>query len=698
MDVDQTASGEKKLDARQQFQTDLDCARAQRDDLEAAIAKDSELISAIRVALDSMAAAVWRDVFAQQQRAKRDVILFSALKLAWLGSMQFPAIGALLVVAVSSTMAFRLAGAVVSASLYALFFIVGYYTSRDRALVQVKKARSTYLGDDGRDLRFVAFTHCESGMHHPLIGFDGPQRNGTFADRSWKIPGLRDDEALQEIFVEVIDERRSSVLLTRFPDKKPTLVHADLENPFIRGYGVFFQRALERNLPSVSLHAQNFREAVLRAGALRIAKQRCATMERELHEFDGTVAALSQTPLSPGVRDKLLRAVMSFRMGDSVARHGTMLFARTAIDIKDIVETAARAGAAAFVPFSFSSLKIGYVGQGAAQVARAFENARRCRSVIFIEDGDKLFDRTGSTGFEPMRREIEQAFLKQWEALEERSDVWIVAAVHDRESIDPAIVSHFGTLIDLTPKAKEDAAPMMADVADRPIFEESFVLPQTACERIEVLAAMFAHAEAMERQGIIVPRAVLFAASSSAARRAAIHGIASRSGLSVVHAGLIALDDAMAEADAGQPAIVVVELPDIADPGSIAHLCVTLDELHAGTSQTFLIATVRDLPHVDPELRERFGETIDIPGVDASTRRETLYALLSGKPLDFNLEQHIDAFARATEGMSEDRLHDYVENAVSRAAMRAIALGEADNVNVTLGDFGRVEREPQTAA
>ncbi|MDP9110495.1 MAG: ATP-binding protein, partial [Candidatus Eremiobacteraeota bacterium] len=534
MDVSRPMQGENELDARQQLQADLDSARAERDGMERAIASDTERIANIRTALDAMIAAVWRDVCAQQQRAKRDDIWMAAVKLEWLGSMQFPSIGVLLVVAVASTFAFHVAGAAFSAALYGVFFVGGYFTARDQSLAQLKKARRSYLGDDGRDVRFVAFTHCESGLHHPLIGFDGPRKNGSFAARSWKIPGVRDDEALKEVFVEVIDERHASVLLTRFPEKKPTLVHADLENPFIRAYGVFFQRALERQMPAVAAQAEEFRQAVLRAGEMKKLGERCLAIETELREFDGTQAIMSNVPLSMTVRNKLVRQIVLFRMADPSVRRGMMLFAQDGFDLQAIVETVARAAAATFVPFSFSSLKIGYVGQGAAQVARAFDTARRSRSVLYIEDGDKLFNNTGASGFEPMRREIQQAFLKQWDALDDRSNVWLIAAVHDRDSIDPTVIAHFGTLVDLTPQGR-DAATAMEEIADRPIFEESFQLPEGATEKVRVLSAMFAHVRTMERQGITVPRGVLLAASSAAARRAVSASLTAQSGLKAVH-------------------------------------------------------------------------------------------------------------------------------------------------------------------
>ncbi|MEO9170816.1 MAG: AAA family ATPase [Candidatus Baltobacteraceae bacterium] len=696
--------GENDLDARQQLQAELDSARAERDGIEKALAADAERIAAIRVSLDSMTAAVWRDVFLQQQRAKRHDVWMAALKLEWLGSWQFPAIGILLIVAISSTMALHTFGPIFSTFLYAVFLLAGYVTARDQCLTQLKKARRSYLGDDGRDIRFVAFTHSESGLHHPLIGFDGPRRNGSFEDRAWKIPGVRDDEALKEIFIEVIDDRHANVLLTRFPDKKPTLVHADLENPFIRAYGVFFQRALERQMPSVAAKAEEFRQTVVRMGERKKLAERVGAIERELRELDGTQAVMSNMPVSLTVRNKLLGQTVFFRMGDASVGRGLMLFAQAGFDVNEIVETIARASAATYIPFSFSSQKIGYVGQGAAQVARTFESARRARSIIFIEDGDRLFNNTGATGFEPMRREVQQAFLQQWDALEDRADVWLIAAVHDREAIDQTVLAHFGTLIDLTPHARSEQEPASEAVPDRPLFDESVAIPEEAGEKVRILSAMFAHVETMERQGITVPRGVLVAGPSVNARNAAIHSLVAQSGLTLVQGSMLDLDAATAQARAALPAIVLLDIPEFADPGSIAHLCVFIDELNSTKTPVFILATARKATDVEQELRARFGDVIEIPGLDASTRREKLLELISGKPVEFDISEHLESFERETEGMSEERLREYVEDAIGRAAMRAISLGKPDRVSVSLRDFGAAgepeyaESRPQTAA
>ncbi|HEV7180181.1 MAG TPA: AAA family ATPase [Candidatus Baltobacteraceae bacterium] len=678
--------------------------RAEREGLDRAIAGDVERVGAIRTALDTAVTAVWRDVFTQQQRAKSGDNFASAIRLEWFGGYQFAAIAGMLLIAVMSFLAFHGLAVAIMAVLYCGLAGIGYVAFQNQCVEQIKKARSSYLGADGSDVRFVAFTHIESGLNHPLVGLDGPLRNLQFDDRSWKIPGVRDDEALKETFVEVIDDRRSNVLLTRFPDKKPTLVHADLENPFIRSYGVFFQRALERHLPAVSAQADDFREVVARMGGRKRVAERVKLVEDELKDYDGTHAIMSTLPVSLVVREKLLRQVVLFRLGERSSQRGMMLFAHDAFDMKEAVQTLARASAASFVPFSFSSSKIGYVGQGASQVARIFETARRARSIIFIEDGDRLFNSTGSVGYESMRREVLAALTTHWDELDERSGVWIVAAAKDRDAVDPAILARFGSLIDLTPQvstpASGDAAPL------NPIAEpEAPAFGDAIAERVRILAAMFAHVDAMERQSIAVPRGVLVAGPSERANHAVIASIVEQAGLSLVAARMDDLDTAIHAARERERAIVSVDVPEDADPGSIAHLCVLIDDLIAQSTPIFILASTGNAAMIDPELRARFSETIDASGLDGAARRGRLLELFAGKPLEFDAAEHLDHFAGLTGGMNEERLREYVEEAIGRAAVRAIERGHPDQVRVSLEDFSAAEAaadapqpQPGTAA
>ena len=693
--VDSPPTDSPDVDPKQWLRDDVESARAQRDDLDRQIAADRERLASIRNALDNMVNAAWRDVFGQQQHMRERDSITNALTLGWTGAYQLFAIAAFVVVAGGLIYGLQATGLVLGIGLYLVLALTGYLVARDQCLAPIRKARASYLGSGGKDVRFVAFTRYEPGLNHPLIGYDGPV-DGVLEDRAWKIPGVREKEALEETFVEVIDERRSNVLLTRFPDKKPTLVHADLENPFIRSYGVFFQRALERHLPQVKTQAEEFREVVAHSGQRKDLDDRLRRMEEELREYDGTAAIVKALALPATVRNALLRQVILFRLGDPAVRRGLFIRGDDRVDLTDVMQTLARAAAATLLHLSFSQIKIGYVGQGAATVSRIFATAKRARSIIFIDEAERFFTTTGSAAYEAMRKEVVQALWSEWEELEGRPDVWVVAGANTMEGLDEGIIARFGAAIDLMPPSfgTETVTTVVDmgsddDKAVAIIPEASGDLPEPVLKRSRMLAAMFAHVATMESQGITVPRAVLVAGPSADARLSTIKNIADQTGLPVIPANIDALDEAIAKARAAGHALVVVEVPAYGDPGSIAHLAITIDRLTEAKEPLFIVAETTDATALDPELRSRFPEFVDLTELAPQARREKLEALLDGKPLGFDLALALDHLEAETDGMTEDQLRHFVDEAGRAAALRAIDAGTPEHVTMELVDFAR---------
>ncbi len=681
-------AGTSDADPKHELQSDVERARAEREDLERQILSDRERLGEIRIALDAAMNATWRDVFGQQQAMRERENIASALTFGWLKEYQWFAIAAVVGLAAGAIALLQATGAFVSLGVYLALALIGYFVARDQCLMLVRKARSSYLADDGKDVRFVAFTHYEPGLSHPLIGFDGP-RTGTIKDRAWKIPGVREKDALEETFVEVIDERGSNVLLTRFPDKKPTLVHADLENPFIRAYGVLFQRALERHLPSVTKQADEFRSVVQHFGQRRILDERLRKIEAELHEFDGTAAIMRSLPVSSVVRNKLLRQVVLFRLGDPASRRGLFLVTGDRADPTDVLQTLARASAASLLHLSFSQIKIGYVGQGASTVSRLFDSAKRTRAILFIDEAERFFAASGSAAYESMRREVVQAIVKEWDALDENADVWIVAAAKSRDDLDQGMVARFGTVIDFTPPdaAMEHCTTVIDGAAAAVEPVEAVVLPELVVARVRLLSAMFAHVDTMESQGISVPRAVLIAGPLQPPKQYVIESLMEQTSLPLIDAPIDEIDDAMLRArDCGR-ALVAVDVPEYADPGALAHLAVLIDELEANKAAVFILATTTDADAVDPELRARFRETIDLHELDAESRRARLRELLDGKPLEFELEATLETLEARTDGMTEEQLRLFTDEAMRKAALRAIDSGLPDHILIELADF-----------
>lgn len=693
-EIDYEQPLEPEIDPKQELAEDLARARAEQEDLEIQIASDREKLGSIRDVLDKLIDNVWRDVFSQQQSMRNADNLTAAFTLSFFGRYQWPAVGGSVAVAALAIYGLQFAGVLVTIGLYLMLALIGYFVARDQCLTPVKKARSSYLASDGKDVRFVAFTKYEPGLNHPLIGYDGPTA-GAITDRAWKIPGVREKEALQETFVEVIDERGGNVLLTRFPERKPTLVHADLENPFVRAYGVFYQRALERYLQSAVPQGNDFHEIVQHYGQRKIVEERVKKLDQEMHDFDGTAAIMRPLLLSNAVRNKLLRQVVQFRLGDPSIRRGTFLITGGRVDPTDVMQTLARASAATLLQLSFSQIKVGYVGQGAATVARIFDNARRARSIVFIDEADSFFGAEASEQYEPMRREVVKAILHEWESLEDRTDTWIVAASRSREGLDEGIVARFGTLVDFAPDDADfgrtttvingESATGVDAAGDGAVV----TLPDPVIARNRLLAAMFAHVGTMESQGITVPRAVLIAGPRKDARLSVIRSLAEQTSLPVFGALVDHVDAAMKQAREHGRALVAVDVPEYADPGAIAHLAVVIDALVHDRAPIFILATTGNESAIDPELRDRFTEFIDLTELDEDTRRLRIQELLTGKPLNFDLSEAIERLEAQTAGMTLEQLGQYVDEASRKAALRAIDSGEPDRVVIELSDFDR---------
>jgi AAA+ superfamily predicted ATPase len=700
--VDTPPVASYEIDPKQQLSDDVDRVRAERDELDRLIAADREKLAAIRTALEKMVEAAWRDVYGQQQRMRERDTISATLLLGWTGAYQIVVAAVFVLAAAGAIYLLQGTGLILAFGAYLVLALIGYLVARDQCLAPIKKARMSYLGSDGKDVRFVSFTRYEPALNHPLIGYDGPV-DAALEDRAWKIPGVREKEALSETFVEVIDERRSNVLLTRFPDKKPTLVHADLENPFIRSYGVFFQRALERHLPQVATQAEEFREIVARVGERKDLDDRLRRMEEELREFDGTAAIIKALALPATVRNQLIRQVILYRLDDPAVRHGLFLISSDRVDLTDVMQAVARAAAATLLHLSFSQIKIGYVGQGASTVGRIFSTSKRARAVIFIDEAERFFSITGSAAYEAMRKEVVQALWTEWEQLEGHIGAWVVAGATTRDGLDESVIARFGAVIDLapmTPMSNEpativlDTAPTSTSVDEAPADVE---LPEPVVKRNRMLAAMFAHVATMESQGITVPRAVLIAGPAPDARQHTLKNLAEQTGLPVLLANIDRIDTSLLQARQVASAIIAVEVPEYGDPGSIAHLAVLIDQLSERKEPIFIVAETADAGTLDPELRSRFPEFIDLTELGPEARRAKLIELLGEKPLGFDLNAAMEELEAQTTGMTEEQLRHFVDEAGRAAALRAIDIGVPDHVIVELADFPhRAAAEPAT--
>ena len=105
-----------------------------------------------------MVSAAWRDVYGQQQRMRERDTIYQALLLGWTGPYQIFALGGFVVVAAGLMYALQASGLLLAIAIYLALAFIGYFIARDQCLAPIRKARASYLGSDGKDVRFVAFT------------------------------------------------------------------------------------------------------------------------------------------------------------------------------------------------------------------------------------------------------------------------------------------------------------------------------------------------------------------------------------------------------------------------------------------------------------------------------------------------------------------------------------------------------------
>lgn len=690
MDVQAAVTERIDVDPRSLLEFELERTRADREEIAHAYLRDQERMTAVRAGLDAMATHIWHDVNAQQQSARARDNMIKALTLSWLSASRSWV--ALLLVAFSIVEYFVLGwiSVLIAVALYVGFAFLGYLIVRGAGIEAIKKLRK-HLGKDGKDVRFVTFVNVNHAVMHPYIGYDGPLDDNSFEERSWKIPGVSDKDALSEVFFEVMDARPCAVVLSRFPDKTPTLVHAEIDNEFIKVYGVFLQRAIERQLPSMRKLAYDFRNAVARYAKLKSLDERMALLEQELEEFDRTIGALQNVGIPDHAKKIIARNVSLFRMGDPDASSGLLLCGPSEVDKSFIVKTVAEAAGANFVPLAVSEVRTAYVGQGAAYVLRGFAEARIARSIIFIDDCEKIFGKRGEVQFGPMRNEIHQAILNEWESVRGGGKVWVVGATDYPELIDQNAVLRFGTIVDLSRalpslahKAIEEAGLSQPSASEATSWER-FQLSSAVLDRLRELALVVRHGASMQEQGI-ESGALLIHGPMGNGKPEIVRTFAREAGLGLVGAAPNDAPVAFERAREHAPVVLLLDSIDAVAPELRAELLEHLE--HAPQQRIFVVGVTSDLEAVDPEIRARFEDVIEIANPDQAQRARMLQAMLENKPFATEIADRLDEIAERCEGRSRSQLVAMVRQAIRKAAVRAIEAGNSDRVTIVPEDLG----------
>ena len=240
---------------------------------------------------------------------------------------------------------------------------------------------------------------------------------------------------------------------------------------------------------------------------------------------------------------------------------------------------------------------------------------------------------------------------------------------------------------------------------------ERLVLPDKTLKTLKHTAELLKHAETFAGRGISVPRGILLFGPPGSGKTQIARTLATESGLHFIGATIADLKanylgqsgnkvrEIFQRARAAAPSILFIDELDMLTPARSAQeadvmtreitgqLLQELDGIKASPQPVFVLAATNLPELIDPAIRSRLPQTIEVSLPDTEQRAAILSMLLSGKPLRFDRELEARRLAELTEGKSGRELRSLVELAEQNAVARAIEAGSPDTVELAVEDF-----------
>jgi SpoVK/Ycf46/Vps4 family AAA+-type ATPase len=134
-----------------------------------------------------------------------------------------------------------------------------------------------------------------------------------------------------------------------------------------------------------------------------------------------------------------------FEINDPAAPHGLLLSGPTGTGKSLIGRTIAETTSCDFQNLSLADLKQENLGASGRRVREIWDHARSHRpAIIFIEECDSVFGRRGAAESDVVATDVVNAFLPEWDGIEQTSGIMVIGATNRRDTLDDAIISRFG--------------------------------------------------------------------------------------------------------------------------------------------------------------------------------------------------------------------------------------------------------------
>jgi SpoVK/Ycf46/Vps4 family AAA+-type ATPase len=166
---------------------------------------------------------------------------------------------------------------------------------------------------------------------------------------------------------------------------------------------------------------------------------------RQLERLAGSVAAWRRVRIPDEQKLDILRRMELFEITDPAAPHGLLLSGPTGTGKSLIARTIAETTSCDFQKLSLPDLKQENLGASGRRVREIWDHARSHRpAIIFVDECDSVFGRRGAAESDVVATEVVNAFLPEWDGIEQTSGIMVIGATNRRDSLDDAIISRFG--------------------------------------------------------------------------------------------------------------------------------------------------------------------------------------------------------------------------------------------------------------
>jgi SpoVK/Ycf46/Vps4 family AAA+-type ATPase len=243
---------------------------------------------------------------------------------------------------------------------------------------------------------------------------------------------------------------------------------------------------------------------------------------------------------------------------------------------------------------------------------------------------------------------------------------------------------------------------------------DTLVLDTAVLDNLKLTCTLLRDAEKWKAQGVSIPKSLLLIGPPGVGKTEIGRTLANESGLTFlaattadVKASFLGqsgnrVKQLFERARSTAPAILFLDELDIVAPdrsfggGSdqltdeiVGQLLQEMDGIRAYDNHVFLMAATNRFEQVDRAIRSRFSEKLVIPLPDRKSRIRLLVMFLTGKKLDFSLDDGAALLADLSEGKSWSGrdLGSWARSAEQRALMRALRDGGPEHYSIALGDF-----------